>query len=34
MSFQTGSRRSQQPLALSVPLSRFTLPVSGGWAGR
>jgi hypothetical protein len=24
MSFHTGSRRSQPPLALAVPLSRFT----------
>jgi hypothetical protein len=32
MSFHTGSRRSQPPLALSVPLSRFTSRVGGGSA--
>src|ERR1022692_3105580 len=32
MSFHTGSRRSQPPLALSVPLSRFTPRVGGGSA--
>src|SRR5437764_14118003 len=32
MSFPTGSRRSQPPLALSVPLSRFTSRVGGGSA--
>src|ERR1035437_3648203 len=33
MSFHTGSRRSQPPLALSVPLSRFTSRVGGGESG-
>src|ERR1039458_2671121 len=32
MSFHTGSRRSQPPLALAVPLSRFTPRVGGGLA--
>jgi len=32
MSFHTASRRSQPPLALSVPLSRFTSRVGGGSA--
>src|ERR1039458_1733143 len=32
MSFHTGSRRSQPPLALAVPLSRFTSRVGGGSA--
>src|ERR1017187_4218414 len=32
MSFHTGSRRSQPPLALAVPLSRFTPRVGGGSA--
>src|SRR5450759_570090 len=32
MSFHTGSRRSPPPLALSVPLSRFTSRVGGGSA--
>ncbi len=32
MSFHTGSRRSQPPLALSVPLSLFTPRVGGGSA--
>jgi len=32
MTFHTGSRRSQPPLALAVPLSRFTSRVGGGSA--
>src|ERR1035437_585861 len=32
MSFHTGSRRSQPPLALAVPLSRFASRVGGGSA--
>jgi len=32
MSFHTGSRRSQPPLALAVPLSRFTSRIGGGSA--
>jgi len=32
MSFHTGSRRSQPPLPLAVPLSRFTSRVGGGSA--
>src|SRR5664279_4615333 len=32
MSFHTVSRRSQPPLALAVPLSRFTSQVGGGSA--
>src|ERR1035437_7025686 len=32
MSFHTVSRRSQPPLALAVPLSRFTSRVGGGSA--